>query len=116
MKKNIVPFMNLIILFAFSSAQAHPNQASVTKVPDVPSQGQALVDGMLGFSEDQPAKLTIEGPAAKVLFTKMSDDRITSKQPTDECQSAVVKSGDQLECGHCETRTKRKKDDATYWC
>lgn len=108
--------VTLGIFLAFQMAQAHPNQAALPKVPDVPTQGQALVDGMLGFSEDQTAKLTIEGPAAKVLFTKMSDDRITSKQPTDECQSAVVKSGDQMECGHCESRVKRKKDDGNYWC
>jgi hypothetical protein len=89
--------------------------AHASPKPDF-TQGQAVVDGMLAYSKDGKGKLTIEGPAARIFFIKMSDDRITLKQPTDECSPVITKSGDHLECSHCIAPRKTKSDVASYWC
>jgi hypothetical protein len=76
---------------------------------------ETLVDGVVDFKQDNLAKMTLMGPSAKTFFEKLSDTRVTSMQPTVECLKVTIKSGDNIECGHCVERTK-KKGGPEYWC
>lgn len=79
-------------------------------------QGETLMDGVLDFKQDNLAKMTLIGPTAKTLFEKLSESRVTSIQPTVECRNVTIKSGDNLECGHCLERSKQKGGTPEYWC